>query len=220
MKAAAFFDIDGTLIDGQSGVLLGKLLVKKGEVKASYFISRALFYSFLYRINRLNYGHLVELGMKFFEGMTQEDVDALGEECFEKMVRKHIYKEAEALVASHRKKGHVCVIVSSAPKLVAKPIAKFFGMDDMLVTEGVVKNGRITGEVKKPLCYAEGKKILAENFSKKHNIALEKSYFYSDSATDVPLFESVGHPVAVNPERKLLSIARKRKWKILEFRKS
>ncbi len=219
VKAAAFFDIDRTLIDGQSGVLLGKLLVKKGEVKASYFISRALYYSFLYRINRLNYGHLVELGMKFFEGMTQEDVDRLGEECFEEAVRKHIYKEAEALVASHKKQGRMCVVVSSAPKLVAKPIAKFFEMDDMLVTEGVVKNGRITGEVKKPLCYAEGKKILAEKFAKKNHIALEKSYFYSDSATDVPLFEAVGHPIAVNPERKLLSIAKKRKWKILEFRK-
>lgn len=219
MKVAAFFDIDRTLIDGQSGVLLGKLLVKKGEVKASYFISRALYYSFLYSINRLNYGHLVEHGMKFFEGMSQEEVDALGEECFEKVV-KRIYEEAEELVATHRKKGHICVIVSSAPKLVAKPIAKFFEMDDMLVTEGVVKNGRITGEVKKPLCYAEGKKILAEKFAKKHHIALEKSYFYSDSATDLPLFESVGHPVAVNPERKLLSIAKKRKWKVMEFKKS
>lgn len=219
MRTAAFFDIDRTLIDGQSGVLLGKLLVKKGEVKASYFISRALYYSFLYRINRLNYGHLVELGMKFFEGMTQEEVDALGKECFEKVVRERIYKEAVGLVRHHKKQGHVCVIVSSAPKLVAKPIAEFLRMDDMLVTEGVVKNGRITGDVKKPLCYAEGKKILADRFAKKHDISLKDCYFYSDSATDLPLFESVGHPVAVNPERKLLSIAKKRKWKILEFRK-
>lgn len=219
MKTAAFFDIDRTLIDGQSGVLLGKLLVKKGEVKASYFISRALYYSFLYRINRLNYGHLVEHGMKFFEGMRQEEMDALGEECFEKAVRKHIYKEAETLVDSHKKQGHACVIVSSAPKLVAKPIAAHFKMDDMLVTEGVIKNGVITGELKKPLCYADGKRALAEKFAKKHHVELSRSYFYSDSATDAPLFEAVGHPVAVNPERKLLSIAKKRKWKILRFRK-
>lgn len=219
VKAAAFFDIDRTLIDGQSGVLLGKHLVKKGEVKAGYFISRVLYYTFLYRIHRLNYEHLVTLGMKFFEGMKQEDVDALGKECFEKAVRGRIFKEAVGLVRHHKKQGRMCVIVSSAPKMVAEPVAEFFGMDDMLVTEGIIKNGMITGEVKKPLCYAEGKRVLAEKFAKKHHIALEKSYFYSDSATDLPLFEAVGHPIAVNPERKLLSIAKKRRWKILHFKK-
>jgi len=137
---------------------------------------------------------------------------------FNEMLRDYIAPAARERITWHRQQGHRVAIVSASTPYAVSPVAHDLGLgEDYLATHLEVISGRFTGRLIEPPCYGDGKVTLTRAYSTQHNLDLAKSYFYTDSYHDLPLLESVGHPVAVNPSRKLKGIAAERRWPVERF---
>ncbi len=137
---------------------------------------------------------------------------------FETSLRHAIAPGGPEQIAFHKRLGHHVAIVSAATPYAVKPISEALGLGDaFLATELEVIDGCFTGKVLEPACFGAGKVARTRSYAEAHHIDLDASYFYSDSDSDIPLLDAVGHPVAVNPSRKLARIAAKRGWPIMKF---
>ncbi len=155
--------------------------------------------------------------MEQFSGQREKQLEEEAIAWVEDMVVETIYPEAERLVAEHVAESHVVAIVSGATAFVVRPIAARLGIEHILYTRLEVENGRFTGRVIEPICFEEGKIYWLQQFIDEQGIDLAKSYFYSDSITDLPLLDLVGHPVATNPDPLLYRTAVKRRWPVRFF---
>ena len=126
-------------------------------------------------------------------------------------------RQAIPLVEAHRQRGHVTGLVTSACEAVACPVAKKLGVDALVATRLVERDGVCTGERILPEPYGAGKRFLAEAFCAEHGVSATDSFAYSDHHSDMPLLEAVGHPVAVNPTRRLRGVAGLRGWSVLDL---
>jgi putative phosphoserine phosphatase/1-acylglycerol-3-phosphate O-acyltransferase len=133
------------------------------------------------------------------------------------LVLPTVYPEAVETIRKHQAQGHVVAIVSGATKFVVRPLAEALGIKHYLYTRLEVENGRFTGRVIDPICFEEGKIYWLQQFIDERGIDLAKSWFYTDSVTDLPLLDLVGHPVAVNPDPFLFRAARRRQWPVRFF---
>jgi putative phosphoserine phosphatase/1-acylglycerol-3-phosphate O-acyltransferase len=121
-------------------------------------------------------------------------------------------------VEEHKAQGHLVAILSSTTNYLAGPLAEDLGIEHLLVSQLVVEDGRFTGAAIHPLCYGDGKIYWARRFAEAHGVDLGASYFYTDSASDLPMLEVVGHPQVVNPDLILRREARRRGWPVLQYR--
>src|SRR5207253_10099589 len=121
--------------------------------------------------------------------------------------RRHLRPAMAATVAAHRRAGHLLVILTSATRYLAEPVAADLGIEHLLVTQLLVRDGRFTGEAVRPVCYGEGKIYWAERFATAQGVDLGRSYFYTDSITDLPVLERVGEPRIVNPDPRLRRVS-------------
>ena len=149
--------------------------------------------------------------------MAESVLRETGQEVFEKHLARQIYPEARALVEAHRARGHTLAIVSSATCYQAAPVAEALGIPHVLCTQLEVEHGVFTGQVVKPTCWQEGKLHYASQLAEQEGIELAESFFYTDSADDLPLLEAVGRPRPLNPSAQLAGIARDRGWPIRRF---
>jgi HAD superfamily hydrolase (TIGR01490 family) len=133
-------------------------------------------------------------------------------------VRPNVYPQMAALVDEHRRAGHLTVIVTSASRYLAAPLATELGIRHFLATELVVRDGVFTGEAVRPLCYGAGKVHWVRELAAREGVDLARSYFYTDSITDLPLLEAVGHPRVVHPDPPLRRLSRRRGWPVLRPR--
>jgi len=137
---------------------------------------------------------------------------------FAEDVLTHVTDRGRQRLAEHQAQGHVLGIVSASTQYAVGPLAAHLGIPEQYVSSHLEsQDGRLTGRIVPPLCYGEGKVVWAERFSAEHGADLSVSYFYTDSITDLPLLERVGHPVAVNPDPKLQRLAKQRAWPIELF---
>ncbi len=212
----AFFDLDKTLIKSfsakefmQSRVLSGKMTRK--EIVAQFAGVM------VYATGNGNFAGLAAVGARGVKDIEEKVFIEVGEEVFEKELARQIYPEARALVAAHVAKGHTVAIISAATPYQVNPIARDFGIDHIMCTRMEVINGVFTGEIIEPACWGEGKSHAAKALVKDHNLDLAKSFFYTDSAEDLPLLEIVGNPRPMNPDTKLTAIAFQNDWPIYRF---
>ncbi len=149
-------------------------------------------------------------------GWEQEQVKRVVAETLQQVVRPITYKEAVDLIEEHKEAGRRVYIVSAAPEEIVEPLARFLGAEGAIASQAVVSAGRYTGQL---LRYAYGpqKAATIRQLAERDGLDLNASYAYSDSATDLPMLEIVGHPVAVNPDRALRRIAQMRGWPVLRF---
>ena len=149
-------------------------------------------------------------------GWEQERVKRVVAETLQQVVRPITYKEAVDLIEEHKEAGRRVYIVSAAPEEIVEPLARFLGAEGAIASQAVVSAGRYTGQL---LRYAYGpqKAATIRQLAERDGLDLNASYAYSDSATDLPMLEIVGHPVAVNPDRALRRIAQMRGWPVLRF---
>lgn len=219
MTEAAFFDLDKTVIARSSTLMLGKPLYREGLIKRSTVLKGAyatLVYQLVgaddQKMDRMRIG-LQELT----RGWEADKIEALARETLTEMIEPLIYAEAAHLINTHREAGRRVYLVSSSGEEIVKPLAEFLGVPHAIGSRAAIVDGRYTGTLEF-YCQGEGKReaILAE--AALHGIDLSRSYAYSDSATDAPMLETVGHPVAVNPDKELRRIATEREWEILTFR--
>jgi putative phosphoserine phosphatase/1-acylglycerol-3-phosphate O-acyltransferase len=215
-RTVAFFDLDGTLIAGFSITSLLR------ERLSSFHLglldaAEELFDLANHAIVGRNFPALLEHAVATLKGIAEQDFIELGDAVFEKYTAGDIYPESRALVQAHQDRGHTVVILSSATIYQVKPIADELGIENIICNRLVVRDGVFTGEVDKPLCYAEGKLFAAQDYVEQHSWSLEDCYFYSDGFEDLPLLDGVGFPRPLNPDYRLGEAARERGWPVRKF---
>lgn len=212
-NVAAFFDMDRTLLNVSSGRLYMQALIKMGRVTALERL-QMLWWALMYVLGRLDMAAmLVTLLNRYHAGESVEETWDLTMRWFNEMVRPHISAVGRARVEEHRARGHRVVLISASTEFATGALGRYLNMD-VLATRLGVRDGRLTGEIVHPFCYGEGKVYWAQQYAREHGIDLSRSWFYTDSASDLPLLERVGHPVAVNPDRRLQVVARERSWPV------
>jgi len=215
-KIGAFFDVDKTIIAENSGTLYLRSLYDRNEI-GLLTLARSLGPYLRYKLNLLDIERWVERTMRSFKGRRALELVRESEPWFHEYVEPCIYPEAAALVAAHAAKGHVVALVSGATRFVIQPLARHLGVEHLMYTHLEVRAGCFTGRTVPPICFGEGKIYWIEQLIEREGIELARSYFYSDSITDLPLFELVGYPEVVNPDLLLYREARRRHWPIRFF---
>ena len=216
MAVAAFFDIDGTLIARNSAPLYMRHLRRTGQARRRD-LARTLYYVCRYRLGLLDIDRAVAISLGWIRGRDEAEVRADCRSWYERIVRRYLRPAMAATVEAHRRAGHLPAILTSATRYLAEPVAADLGIEHLLVTQLRVRDGRFTGEAVRPLCYGEGKTYWAERFAAAQGVDLGRSYFYTDSITDLPVLERVGEPRIVNPDPRLRRVAGRRGWPVLQL---
>ena len=214
MGVGAFFDVDGTLIARNSATLYMRHLRRTGQARRRD-LAWTLYYLLRYKLGRLDIDEALQESMRFVRGRTEAATRRDADEWYQRDVRPWLYPQMADRVAEHRRAGHVVALVTSATRYLAAPLAAELGIEHFLVTQLVVRDGAFTGEAVRPLCYGAGKVHWARELADRESIDLAASYFYTDSITDLPLLEAVGHRRIVHPDLPLRRLAQHRGWPIL-----
>jgi HAD superfamily hydrolase (TIGR01490 family) len=218
----AIFDLDNTLIAGDSDHSWGEFLVQKRLVDAEeYQLANDHFYE-EYKNGTLDIYAFLRFSLAPLTRYSLSELADLHAEFMREFVEPMLLPKALALLASHRARGDYLLIITATNAFVTRPIAKRLQVDDMLATEPEVVNGRYTGNSVGTPCFQGGKVTRLKEWlgARGHAQAydLSDSYFYSDSVNDVPLLEQVAHPVAVDPDSRLAAIALARGWPVISLR--
>ena len=190
---AAFFDVDKTVLADNSGTLYLRALYDRGEVDWKTVLANLGSYV-QYRLNLLDIERWTKRTLATFRGRTERDLAEEASEWFSQYVLPTVYPEAVEAVRRHQELGHIVAIVSGATEFVVLPVAEHLGVSHMMYTHLEVSNGVFTGRVIEPICFGEGKVYWLQQLIEQEDIDLARSYFYTDSITDLPLLELVGHP--------------------------
>jgi HAD superfamily hydrolase (TIGR01490 family) len=217
MGVAALFDVDGTLLARNSASLYMRHLRRTGQARRRDVV-RTLYYLAWYKLGLLDVRRTLEVSMEFVQGRDEEAIRADCAAWYRSAIRQWIFPAMAARVAAHRRAGHQVALLTSATRYLAEPLGEDLGVEHCLVTQLVVRDGRFTGEVVQPVCYGRGKVHWAERFAAAHGVDLARSYFYTDSITDLPVLDRVGHPRVVHPDPRLRRLAQQRGWQVLRPR--
>jgi HAD superfamily hydrolase (TIGR01490 family) len=217
---AAFFDLDKTIIARSSPLALSRSFFKEGLIGRS-FLLKSLYAQLVFHLmgaDEEKMERMREEAARLTAGWEVERVKQVVTEVLEEVISPLIYAEALELVFAHREAGRWIVIVSSSPVEIVEPLANMLRVDRFIATRPSVEDGKYTGELD---FYAYGpfKAEAMKELAEELGIDLANSYAYSDSVTDLPMLEAVGHPVAVNPDKELRRIASEREWGVEWFRK-
>jgi HAD superfamily hydrolase (TIGR01490 family) len=216
MPAAAFFDVDHTLIAGNSASLYARYLRRHASARLRDLLLTAYYYG-LYKVNRLDLEVVMARSVRSLEGRAEAEYRAFCERFVDEMMLPLVYPEATELIARHRAAGHVVALISASINYVVLPLARHLGIEHAVSTEVEATGGVLTGTYRRPACFAHGKVFYAEAFCREHGLDLEASTFYTDSASDIPLLERVGRPRPVNADFLLRREAGRRGWPQARF---
>jgi HAD superfamily hydrolase (TIGR01490 family) len=216
--SAAFFDLDRTLISGSSAFTLALQARRAGLIPAGEFARDAVgavTFKLFGASDDTAEAVRVRI-LKSVTGLRQSDLQALNVEVLPRLLAR-LRPEARRLLDRHRQAGRDTYIVSAAPQEIVEPLAHSLGMTSGIGTRSTVAGGFYTGELDGPFCYGQGKVEAMIELANWNGYQLDQCYAYSDSASDLPMLEAVGHPVAVNPDARLERHARRHGWPIVIF---
>ncbi len=217
----ALFDLDGTLLPGDSDHAFGEFLVAHGGVDGDAFRRRNDAFFHDYQAGRLDIHAYIDFITADWRGRSAADVAALARRYLDEVIRPMIRPEALALVRRHRDAGDLLALVTATNDFVTRPIAGLFGIEVLIATElERDASGRPNGRVRGVPAFREGKVERVQAWLGTLGRRLDDfvtSTFYSDSTNDLPLLEQVSHPVATNPGAALERIARERGWPVLRL---
>ncbi|WP_199255490.1 HAD-IB family hydrolase/lysophospholipid acyltransferase family protein [Mycolicibacterium mengxianglii] len=213
----AFFDLDGTLVAGFTGVILTQEQFRSRQLGVGDFFGM-IQAGLNHKLGRREFENLITAASKAMRGRPLSDLDELGERLFVQKIQSRIYPEMHELVRAHLEREHTVVLSSSALTIQVEPVARFLGIPNTLTNEFEVDDdGLVTGAIVRPILWGPGKANAVQKFAAEHDIDLKDSYFYADGDEDVSLMYLVGHPRPTNPEGKMAAVARQRGWPILKF---
>lgn len=214
----AIFDLDNTLIAGDSDHLWGEFLVEQGIVDARrYRQANDQFYRD-YQLGRLDIHEYLAFALELLARHPRETLEQWRAQFLREQIAPIMLPAAEALLRSHREQGHHLLIITATNEFITAPIADWLGVDTLLATGVEQHNGAYTGKSAGIPCYREGKVLRMQQWLEETGRDLRGSWFYSDSHNDLPLLEQVDHPVAVDPDPRLEEEARERGWRIMSLR--
>jgi HAD superfamily hydrolase (TIGR01490 family) len=214
----AIFDLDNTLLGGDSDYLWGQFLVGNGVVDCAVFEHENRRFYTAYCNGTLDIQEYLEFVLQPLAAHEPAVLYAWRERFIAEWIRPLILPKATALLQSHREAGDILLIITATIRFVTEPIAEALGVAHLLATEVEMKDGRYTGKSFDIPCFQEGKVRRLEAWLDKNDCTLEDSWFYSDSLNDLPLLSRVTYPVAVDPDATLARYARERGWPIVSLR--
>ncbi|MDR2454062.1 MAG: HAD-IB family hydrolase [Bifidobacteriaceae bacterium] len=216
---AAFFDLDKTLIARSSTLALTSTLVAEGILRRRTVL-RSVYAQAAYQMGSAGQTQSERLRVilgRVIGGWDASRVAALANERIAEKVAPQVFSEAAELIERHRRAGRDIVIVSASSRELVEPIGALLGADHCLATRMQVKDGRYTGEAEF-FNYGPAKAVAMAGLAGREGYDLSQSYGYSDSITDLPMLEAVGHAAVVNPSRQLKRLAEERGWEVVRFR--
>lgn len=214
----AIFDLDNTLLAGDSDHAWGEFLVEEGMVDAEdYKQANDRFYQ-EYLNGELDIFHYQRFILQPLSRHNMEELEAWRDDFMRKKVAPMMLDKAAKLLAEHREQGHTLMIITATNRFITEPIAHKLGVEHLIATEPELVNGRFTGEVAGTPSFQEGKVERLNDWLAGNGESLTGAWFYSDSRNDVPLLEKVDNPMAVDPDPTLEQIARERGWPVMSLR--
>lgn len=214
----AIFDLDNTLLAGDSDYEWGQFLVRRGIVDGeTYEQANRSFYE-QYKAGTLDIHEFARFAFRPLAENRLEDLLAWREDFMREQIAPIILPKARELLARHRERGETLMIITATNRFVTEPIAAELGVDHLLATDPEFRDGRYTGEIAGIPCFQTGKVRRLEAWLAEHGETLTGSHFYSDSHNDLPLLERVDHPVAVDADVTLTGIAGERGWHQMSLR--
>jgi HAD superfamily hydrolase (TIGR01490 family) len=216
--AAAFFDLDRTLISGSSAFHFGIAAWRNKRIPTRDLLrdaANAVTFKLVGATDERSEAVRDRI-LQAVQGTQQADLISLNEEIVPRILER-VRPESRGLLDMHHEAGRDCWIVSASPIELVAPLATALGMEGAIATQSEVVDGRYTGRLDGPFVYGEGKAEAIEKLAAERGYDLRLSYSYSDSASDLPMMEMVGHPVAVNPDSPLEAVAHQRGWPIVIF---
>lgn len=212
------FDLDNTLLAADSDFLWGCFLVEKNLVdKATYDAANQRFYD-EYKQGVLDIFEFLNFSLKPLTQYPRAQLDELHKEFMQKHITPAMTEKGKAKIEYHQKRGDTTVIITATNRFVTEPIAKAFGVDDLIATDPELVDKKYTGKVAGTPCFQDGKITKLKQWLENTDHTLENSTFYSDSHNDIPLLDIVTTPIAVDPDDQLKAIAQERNWEITSFR--
>lgn len=214
----ALFDLDNTLIAGDSDHGWGEFLVSHNIVDADHYKRMNDQFYQDYQAGRLDMNAYLEFALQPLTQLPHEELIRLHQLFMREVITPMWLPRAEALLQSHRKQGDLLVIITSTNRFVVAPISEKLGADVLIATEPEQIAGHYTGKVSGVPSYKEGKVVRLNAWMAETGHNLDGSCFYSDSINDLPLLEIVDRPVAVDPCEQLRAVAEQRDWEIISLR--
>lgn len=220
MQAAAFYDMDGTLVS--TNLVHSFMFVAKNEpsvqasvLKSALTVAKIPAFAAVDQFSRQKFNEMLFSG---YGGAYKDRLLEFAEEHFEQVLEPNIYPGTYELVESARKKGLRQVIISGSLDFMVAPLARHLGIDDMITNRLEFEDEVATGRLMKPIVAGAAKSRIIQQYAQKHGIDLLESYGFSDSFSDYSMLSVVGRPAAVNPDRRLRRSARELDWPILDLR--
>ncbi|HEY2044741.1 MAG TPA: HAD family hydrolase [Jatrophihabitans sp.] len=217
-RAAAFFDLDKTIIAKSSTLAFGRPFYQGGLINRRTVL-RSAYAQFVFALSGADADQMERMRNYLTAMCTGWDVQQIRDivnETLHEIIDPLVYNEAVELIAEHKAAGRDVVIISSSGDEVVRPIGEMVGADHVIATRMVVEDGKYTGEIGF-YAYGPHKADGLRELAIERGYDLAASYAYSDSITDAPMLEAVGHPFAVNPDKALRKLAADNKWPVLAF---
>jgi len=213
----ALFDLDNTLLHGDSDHEWGMHLCEIGAVDANEHRARQQQYYEDYTKGVLDINEFLEFQLAPLAQNPMEALEGWRKDYLDRKIEPMIEETALAIIDKHRQQGHDLVILTATNSFVTRPIAERLGIDTLIGTDPEILNGRFTGKVQGIPCFQQGKVTKLHSWMADHQHNLADSWFYSDSHNDLPLLLEVENPVATNPDEQLTTEAKQRGWPILQL---
>lgn len=214
----ALFDLDNTLIAGDSDHAWGEFLVTRGLVNAEEYKEANDRYLEAYQQGTLDIHEYLSFSLRPLTRYPLPDLHRWREEFVDQWIRPLVLDKGLELLERHRKKGDQLVIITATNRFITQPIADLLGVKKLIAVEPEMLDGAYTGKVIGTPSFREGKITCLEAWLQQHQLSLKGSHFYSDSHNDLPLLQKVDHPVAVDPDPALKAHAEAQGWPVISLR--
>lgn len=216
-QVGAFFDLDGTLVDGFTPAAHARHRIRNREARIGELLGVAEA-ALRYRYGRMEFERLLVRAAGYLRGAALDELDELGEELFRSQIRQRMRADMTQIVRTHLVLGHTVVLSSSAMSIHAGPVARALDIPHLICNRFELDgDGRLTGGVVAPIIWGPRKADAASAFSADRGVDLSRSYFYSDGDEDLPLMHAVGNPRPVNPRPGMAATAAEQGWPVLRF---
>jgi HAD superfamily hydrolase (TIGR01490 family) len=221
-RRAAFYDLDGTLVDLNLVHAAIFTLANVGEWsgRVSYLLGFAARIPSMYIAEQRDRRLLNTVLFESFKGVSRDRLFSLGEEYCERILVAHLFPRAVELIEANREAGIEPVLVTGSPDFIVAPLARHLGIVDFAANRFVFSRGRATGRLAEPVMAGDEKAVWCAEYAASHDMDLSDCWGYADSHYDTAFLAALGHPVAVNPDRRLRAAALSRQWPVLHFEKA
>ena len=214
----ALFDLDNTLIAGDSDYLWGCFLVEQGIVDGALYERKNRRFYDQYKVGELDIHEFLDFQLRPLAEHSMDTLQQWHSQYLQEKITPVLLPKAQALVDRHRQQGDTLVVITATNRFITAPIVELYGIPHLLATEPEIVNGAYTGSVTGTPCFQAGKVEQLSGWLEENLHSLDDSWFYSDSHNDLPLLNKVTHPVAVDPDEILAQHAKDHDWPTISLR--